>query len=1191
MGRPEQPLDPLAGPVERLAAELRRLRDQNGRPSYRELARRTHFSRSTLAEAAAGVRLPTLEAALAYAEACGGDRAEWERKWHLAADELQRTSRRSPYPGLFPLGTEDTDLFFGRDRLLEDLLKAVQRSRLTVVTGASGSGKSSLLRAGLLARLAAEGTPARLVSPGARPVFDAAEGVLVIDQFEEVFTLCSDERERDAYFARLSAAVAEEDGPAAVIGIRADFHERCVRHPGLAAALRDSAHVPVAPMSEEEMRAAVTGPASRVGLTVEPDLVAAVLTDAADQTGALPMVAHALRETWNRQRGDTLRLAHYREAGGVAGAIARTAERLYAELDGVQRGLLRAVLLRLTAPNGGTADARRRIERDELTGIEPAGELDTVLDLLAAARLVVVDHDTIDIAHEALIHAWPRLREWLTDDREALLRHQRLVHDAIEWERNRRGGDYLYRGERLAAWEGADFAPLNDLERSFLAASRTHADVERAAARRRRRLAIGGLCLGAALVSVLTVVALVQAGRADGAQERAASVRLALEARRQLAQDPELALLLAIEAYEAGPTREADTVLRQATADARLRGVRPTGLRRADGMAVAADGRRAVVWGAGTAADAEIWSLDGPAPRRERLSAARNVLSAAFGPDGRLVTGHAGGEVRLWNAAGEATVLGTAKGSVRGVSVAPDGRVASAHDDGVRIWDPAGRSEPVKLEVPGRSVASVAFSPTGQRLATGGSGSPLHVWSMSGKRPRLIRAAPRGGPEEVAFSRAGPWAATVEGDVPRLWNVLEELVPTELTGHSPRLNGVAFSQAGDRVAAFGADGLIRVWSTGGDADPLVLRTPGGDPRGAAFDSSGKTLTSVDADGTLRHWDVAVGEQAPSDGRLVALSPDGGTLATAASAMSLTRPQDLHVRIWRGSERLDVRGPSDAAYRIALSPDGRQMAALGRAGTLSLWNLATGARTTAPAALKGLPVELAFSPDGKRLAAGAHGTEPLVWQVAPSGTLSRLTGWERRPTGKADGNVALSPGGALLADARDDGTVVLWDLTGRSEPEILRGHRESVTSMAFDPAGRRLAAAATDGAVRLWNTTGGEPTAVLRGGAGAVRKVRFSPDGGWLLTDEPDGRMRLWRPSGGEPVELAGWGQTGGLAAFTTDGARIVRGLSPRVLPVPGTSRTVIRACEVCGPSERVLALAKSRRTRELTAEERRTHLG
>jgi transcriptional regulator with XRE-family HTH domain len=169
LGRPEQPVDPLAGPVERLAWELRRLRDEAGRPSYRVLAERAHFSRSTLAEAATGTRLPTLEATLAYAVACGGDPAEWERKWQLVAAELERSQRRCPYPGLLPLDVDAADLFFGRDDLLEVLLKAVKQGPLTVVRGATGSGKSSLLRAGLAARLTADGTTVTLLTPGAHP--------------------------------------------------------------------------------------------------------------------------------------------------------------------------------------------------------------------------------------------------------------------------------------------------------------------------------------------------------------------------------------------------------------------------------------------------------------------------------------------------------------------------------------------------------------------------------------------------------------------------------------------------------------------------------------------------------------------------------------------------------------------------------------------------------------------------------------------------------------------------------------------------------------------------------------------------------------------------------------------------------------------------------------------------------------
>jgi WD40 repeat protein len=296
----------------------------------------------------------------------------------------------------------------------------------------------------------------------------------------------------------------------------------------------------------------------------------------------------------------------------------------------------------------------------------------------------------------------------------------------------------------------------------------------------------------------------------------------------------------------------------------------------------------------------------------------------------------------------------------------------------------------------------------------------------------------------------------------------------------------------------------------------------------------------------------------------------------------------------------VRGPRDTGYLVALSPDGRRMAGIGRAGTLSLWDLATvGAPVTTPAPFRGVPIGLAFSADGKRIVAGASGTEPQVWQISPSGGLTALTGWQTRPTGRADGDVAISADGMKLADARDDHTVVVWDLAGKSEPKILRGHVEDITGLAFSPDGLRLAAAAADGAIRLWDTDGrGEPADVLYGAENTVREVNFSPDGTWLVTNEPAGHLRLWRAAGGgEPLELTGWGATGGLAAFSPDGTRIVRGLSPQIFlgrsltTGLGGSLVRTRACEVCGPAGTVLELAKSRRTRELTAEERRSHLG
>ncbi|MFI0453808.1 helix-turn-helix domain-containing protein [Actinomadura sp. 6N118] len=571
MGRPERPLDPHAGPVERLAWELRRLREEAGRPSYRELAQRAHFARSSLAEAATGLRFPTLEATLAYATACGADRAEWERRWRETEAELAHSRRRCPYPGLTPFGGDDADLFFGRAALVDDLLKAVERARLIAVFGASGSGKSSLLLAGLLPALAAEGIPTAVMTPGSHPAAELArhleslstDALLVVDQFEEAFTLCTDQEERSTFLAALISATTGEQPITVVLGVRSDFYGHCAAEPELAAALPDGVQLPIGPMSQEDLRAIVVEPAARVGLSVEPDLVATVVAEAMGRPGALPLVAHALRETWRRQRGDTLRLADYEAAGGVGEAIAKTAESVYEELDEPRREIARNVFLRLTVLGEGTEDTRRRIDREELTGLADPGEIDTVLEALAGAWLVVMDEGDLEISHEALIDAWPWLREWLDEDREALRRRQRLTNAAADWDGHARDPEFLYRGSRLAEWDDGDSGGLNEVEQAFLDAGRL-AETERvASARRRRRQRTGVLGIVAIVVGVLVVIALVQADRGADDRDRAFSRKLATEARRQLTLDPALALLLATRAYETAPTAEADSVLRR----------------------------------------------------------------------------------------------------------------------------------------------------------------------------------------------------------------------------------------------------------------------------------------------------------------------------------------------------------------------------------------------------------------------------------------------------------------------------------------------------------------------------------------------------------------------------------------------------------------------------------------------------
>ncbi len=500
MGRPERVLDPENDPLHRFAAELRGLREKAGKPSYRQLSRRAHFSVTALSEAAGGVVVPSLAVTLAYAEACGGDRDEWESRWHalmsvLAPAGSAPEESAAPYLGLAPFGPENAPLFFGRERLVRQLRERLAGSSFLALFGPSGAGKSSVLRAGLLPALTGSGAEGNggewLVvpfTPGEQPLrhlsirlanaqgivagpvhealtaspdairtlcaqtlsggADETHLVIVVDQFEETFTLCRDEHERRGFVAALLAA-AREPRVRVVLGVRADFYGHCAHYPALVSALQDN-QVLIGTMDDDDLRAVVTGPARHAGVKVDPELVDLVVDGASGQVGALSLVSHALLETWRRRRGESLTVAAFRATGDLRGAISQTAERVYGELDPDEQDVAKGVFLRLTMPGDGTEDTRRRAPRAELEASHHGRRTAKVLDTLIAARLVVAEENTVTIAHEALIRGWPRLRTWPEEDRERLHAHRRLAEAAAEWDRHDRDEAFLYRGTRLS---------------------------------------------------------------------------------------------------------------------------------------------------------------------------------------------------------------------------------------------------------------------------------------------------------------------------------------------------------------------------------------------------------------------------------------------------------------------------------------------------------------------------------------------------------------------------------------------------------------------------------------------------------------------------------------------------------------------------------------------------------------------
>src|SRR5687768_10682844 len=540
----------------------------------------------------------------------------------------------APYKGLLFFDEVDAELFFGRENLTAHLADRVSdlaidsSLRFLAVVGASGSGKSSLVRAGLAVALKHTGWDVRIFTPGADPLTalemqleldqvkaGSAQLLILVDQFEETFTLCRDESERVSFIEKLLSLAQEPSRKmAVVIALRADFYSHCAQYPLLRQAVAAEQEY-IGQMTAEELRRAIEEPARRGGWEFEPGLVDLLLNDIGahgsqePEPGALPLLSHALLATWERRRGRTFTVDGYHDSGGVRGAIAETAESVFTDqLNQTQQELARDVFLRLTELGQGTEDTRRRAALNELVRQSAeATQLRAVLNTLAEARLITLNEDSAEVAHEALIREWQRLHDWLTQDREGLLLHRHLTESAYEWEARGRDRSELYRGARLAQareWASVSGERLNELERAFLTTSleqEDHDALEREAQRQRelqaaqklaqaekdraeeqsssvKRLRQRGAFLASALV--LVIVAAVIAGIfANNAQQGAliSSVReLSSAANLSLDADPELSTLLALQAvdktYAINQTvlPEAEDALRQAVQTSRV---------------------------------------------------------------------------------------------------------------------------------------------------------------------------------------------------------------------------------------------------------------------------------------------------------------------------------------------------------------------------------------------------------------------------------------------------------------------------------------------------------------------------------------------------------------------------------------------------------------------------------------------
>ncbi|BAY48349.1 WD-40 repeat-containing protein [Scytonema sp. HK-05] len=1142
-----------------------------------------------------------------------------------------------PYRGLFHFGPDDAEFFFGREVFVEELFVATQTSHFIPVLGASGSGKSSVVLAGLVPKLQQAGhwlfthfrpgsdpfhALALALVPLYTPYFNATEQIaqarqlagyfregtvtlanvfaqihqnhgnhrvlLIADQFEELYTLCGDQKVRLGFLDTLLACFqsSPDNTTVLVATMRADFLGNFLSYRPLVDVLQN-ADIKLGPMNCEELSQVIKKPAEKLGVTFEAGLVERILEDVEDEPGNLPLLEFALTQLWKGRRGKQLTHAAYEEIGEVQGALARHADQNYGKLSATEKEQVKRIFIQLVRPGEGTEDTRRLATKAELSGASWA-----LVNQLADARLVVTSRnaagqETVEVVHEALIHNWGELRGWMGMARSFRAWQERLRAAKRQWEATNRDPGSLLRGAALAEAEEKLKERPEELidEKEFieqsiqegdrqekekeaarqrelaqaqeLAAEQSRrAEVERQraqeqtkATRKLRRLVVGLVVvfLGAAGTGVF---AMIQTGEAQRLRFGSIVQALAGQAPRQpeqLKQD-ERGALLARQAYLFNQ-RNQNQVLYQANVNDALRAV--LGFRYFSAVL------------------------------RDHTD---RVWSVAFSPDGHtMASGSLDGTVRVWNLLQPGTkpiVLRGHENWVTSVAFSPDGQmlVSGGDDKTVRLWDLRQPSAKPTIFNHKDRIWSVAFSSDGHTIASGSEDKTVSLWDLRQPSPKPIVL---NGHEDIvrslAFSSDGHTLASGSDDkTVRLWDLRQPSAkPIVLTGHSKAVSSVAFSRDDQMLASGSQDNTVRLWNLRQpNSIPTVLNGHEDIVRSVAFSSDGQMLASGSDDKTVRLWDLHQPSAKPTvlTGYLEAVS---SVAFSRDSQMLASGSDDKTVRLW------DLRQPS-AAPTILTQKDSVSSVAFSSDSTLAsgsqsrywkdhnvqLWNLR---QPSAKPIVLTIPnsagiYSVAFSPDGQILASSAESMDEgkggvQLWNLGQPGSkptvLSEARGY----------SLVFSPDGHTLASAGYK-KIQIWNLRQlETKPLVLEGHENYVTSVAFSPDGDTLASGSNDNTVRVWNLR--QPNAapiILRGHEQHITSVAFSPDGHTIASGSQDKTVRLWnlRQPNAAPIILSGHQDKVRSVAFSRDGHTLASSSNDQTVRLwdlrqPNAVPTILRA--------------------------------
>jgi WD40 repeat protein/class 3 adenylate cyclase len=1137
--------------------------------------------------------------------------------------EASPATSACPYRGLEAFREADAGWFFGRERLVGDLAARTVGAGLLAVAGPSGSGKSSLISAGLLPSLAAGILPGSAtwqtltVRPGRHPLRSLPQDaiaaanadrrlVLAVDQFEEVFTLCDDMAERTGFLDALVAAAANPDRAVVVLGIRGDYLDGVSEHPALAELVAANA-VLVPAMTRAECRRAIELPARRCGVRVESALAELLAAEVADQPGALPLLSTALVELWGARDDGWLRGSAYEQTGGIRGAVGRLAERSYQEMSDAERRTARRVFLRLAGSGEADGLTRRRVELAEFD-VDQDATAGVVIDRLVRDRLLTRDGDTVEVAHEALLREWPRFREWLVEEGQGRAVRRHLTESAVVWRDNGRPAGDLYRAERLSAaasWSSTHAGDMNQLEREFLTAS------QHQSARSVRRLQLGVGVLAVLLAAALAagVVALAQRGsarraaRAADQQEQVANgQRVGLEALRE--PDLSRSLLLAVAGYRIDPSPQTRSDLAAALTRARSAIAVFHFSERPLAEAVSPDGRTLAVAGD----ISHVVFFDTRSGRQIGARIANKDMDppgVAFSPDGRTLAifadSHGRPVLKLVDVRSHrviATVQEPSSGSINSVAFSPDGRMLA----GV-ITPTTGLGSLVEWRLPGlrrlpqeRPVPGATFissTPAGRIVAIAGS----KVATYAPQRLRLLRRY-RGGKGSAAVSSDGRSVAFV---TPRAVSLLDLTTGALRRDRSMPPGGPVHDPV------FTADGRSLVGTDRGrdmvsalDLTTGRLTMLGREHELISVIAARTGVYTTSLDRTAVRWGLHGGrfgssfDYAPSGRGNVMLGVGAGGVAVTA-AFGGPLPSSLApARVWDLSTGQPLGapispGPAGVGW-AAVSADGRRIAVTNQqSGRVVLWD--TRSRRVVghldpPVHHDSPTLWVTFSPDGSRIATATEDQiSPLVV------TRGYITVWDtrtgavvdtfRQPGNNGISTVQFSPDGRRLVSVGEGGSVAVWDLIGHRLIASWRTSDDYSIEGIFPPDGRSIATGGYGGGnVSFWNAENGKPRHFALHSSGHVYPSGYF-DGGRSLAVAADapGRVELWDVA--HLQRLASFPVGGGLpgAAITPDGRTLVVTSTRGILSTwpLSTARWVADACAIAN--------------RDLTAQEWQTYVG